>query len=177
MVKHWITMQKVASSSLLGVTFAMNRQYFSNIIGKSLHVRVFCSTEESNIIGKILSPHHSGSKNKLGQQTIYSTPEQFNLRHPSRVSNLSVNFFHSVTAYVFVPSVLGKNIPLAEFRMIVTETACWDIERKQPNFVMRTLLAALLSSMVCPLFLFLNLEGVVVHHSGHIAFQSKFIVQ
>ncbi len=96
MVQHWITMQKVAGSSLLGVTFAMNRQYFSYTIGKSLHVRVFCSTEESNIIGKILSPHHSGSKNKQGQQTKYSTPEQFNLRHPSSVSNLSVNFFHSV---------------------------------------------------------------------------------
>ncbi len=95
MVQHWITMQKVAGSSLLGVTFAMNRQYFSYTIGKSLHVRVFCSTEESNIIGKILSPHHFGSINKLGQQTKYSTPEQFNLRHLSSVSNLSVNFFHS----------------------------------------------------------------------------------
>ncbi len=36
MEQHWIIMQKVASSSLLGVTFAMNRDYFSYIIGKSL---------------------------------------------------------------------------------------------------------------------------------------------
>ena len=28
MVQHWITMQKVASSSLLGVTFAMNSSSF-----------------------------------------------------------------------------------------------------------------------------------------------------
>jgi hypothetical protein len=65
MVQHWILTQKVASSSLLGVTFAMNRGYFSYIIGKSLSVQVFCPIEESNIIGKILSAHHSGSKNKL----------------------------------------------------------------------------------------------------------------
>ncbi len=65
MVQHWIIMQKVASSSLLGATFAMNRLYFSYIIGKSLSVRVFCPSEESNIIGKILSAHHSSSKNKL----------------------------------------------------------------------------------------------------------------
>jgi hypothetical protein len=32
--------------------------------------------------------------------------------------------------YVFVPSVFGENIPTAEFGMIPTETACWDIERK-----------------------------------------------
>ena len=67
MVQHWITMQKVASSSLFGATFTMNRGYFSYAIGKSLPVCVFCPSEESNIIGKILSPHHSGSKNKLGQ--------------------------------------------------------------------------------------------------------------
>jgi hypothetical protein len=58
-------MPKVASSSLLGVTFAIIREYFSYIIGKSLSVRVISSTKESNIIGKILSAHHSGSKNKL----------------------------------------------------------------------------------------------------------------
>ena len=63
MVQHWIIMQKVAESSLLGVTFGMIRKYFSYIIGKSLSVRVFASTEESNI----LSAHHSGSKNKLLQ--------------------------------------------------------------------------------------------------------------
>jgi hypothetical protein len=38
MVQHWIIMQKVASSSPLGYTFAMNREYFSYIIGKSLSV-------------------------------------------------------------------------------------------------------------------------------------------
>jgi hypothetical protein len=27
-----------------------------------------------------------------------------------------------------------ENIPTAEFGMISTETACWDIERKKPNF-------------------------------------------
>jgi hypothetical protein len=33
MVQHWITMQKVASSTLLGAVFAMNRENFSYIIG------------------------------------------------------------------------------------------------------------------------------------------------
>ncbi len=67
MVQHWILMQKVAESSLFGVTFGMIRKYFSYIIGKSLSVWVFASTEESNMIGKIISAHHSGSKNKLLQ--------------------------------------------------------------------------------------------------------------
>ncbi len=65
MIQHWIMMQKVASSSLSRATFAINREYFSYAVGKNLSVRVFCPTEESNIIGKILSAHHSGSKNKL----------------------------------------------------------------------------------------------------------------
>ncbi len=65
MVQHRIIMQKVASSSLLSATLTMNREYFSYVIEKSLPVCVFCPTEESNIIGKILSAHHSASKNKL----------------------------------------------------------------------------------------------------------------
>ncbi len=32
--------------------------------------------------------------------------------------------------YVFVPSVCGENIPIAEFEMISAETVCWDIERE-----------------------------------------------
>ncbi len=64
-VQHWIEMQKVASSSLLGAVFAMNRENFSYIIGKGLSVRIFYPTQESNIIGKSLSAHHSGSKNQL----------------------------------------------------------------------------------------------------------------
>jgi hypothetical protein len=43
------------------------------------------------------------------------------------VTNLPVP---TVSAYVFVPSVFGENIPTAEFGMILAETACWDIERK-----------------------------------------------
>jgi hypothetical protein len=39
-----------------------------------------------------------------------------------------------VAVFVFVPSVFGENIPRAEFGMILEETTCWDIERKQPNF-------------------------------------------
>jgi hypothetical protein len=65
MVQHWITMQKVASSSLLGAVFAMSRENFSYIIGKCLSVRIFYPTQESNIIGKSQSAHHSGSINKL----------------------------------------------------------------------------------------------------------------
>jgi hypothetical protein len=30
--------------------------------------------------------------------------------------------------------LFGENIPAAEFGMILAETACWDIERKKPNF-------------------------------------------
>jgi hypothetical protein len=36
----------------------------------------------------------------------------------------------TLAAYVFVPSVFGENIPIAEFGMISAETACWDIEIK-----------------------------------------------
>ncbi len=42
---------------------------------------------------------------------------------------------YTLAAYVFVPSDFGENIPTAEFGMIsIEETACWDMERKQPNF-------------------------------------------
>jgi hypothetical protein len=34
-------------------------------------------------------------------------------------------------AFVFVPSVFGENIPIAEFEIISAETACWDIENSQ----------------------------------------------
>jgi hypothetical protein len=37
---------------------------------------------------------------------------------------------YTLAAYVFLPSFFGKNIPTAEFGMILAETACWDIERK-----------------------------------------------
>jgi hypothetical protein len=40
----------------------------------------------------------------------------------------------SLTAFVFVPSVFGENIPTAEFGMISADTSCWEIERKEPNF-------------------------------------------
>jgi hypothetical protein len=33
-------------------------------------------------------------------------------------------------AFVFVPSVFGKNIPTVEFGMRLAETACWETERK-----------------------------------------------
>jgi hypothetical protein len=35
-----------------------------------------------------------------------------------------------LAAYVFVLSVLGENIPAAEFGMISEENAYWDLERK-----------------------------------------------
>jgi hypothetical protein len=38
-----------------------------------------------------------------------------------------------LATYFFVPSVLGENIPTAEFGMIAAETACRDIGRKYPN--------------------------------------------
>jgi hypothetical protein len=48
--------------------------------------------------------------------------------------NLCVNQLISLpwllSSCVFVTSVFGENIPTAEFGMISTETACWDIERK-----------------------------------------------
>jgi hypothetical protein len=37
---------------------------------------------------------------------------------------------YTLAAYAFVPSVFGESIPTAEFVMLSTETACWDIERK-----------------------------------------------
>jgi hypothetical protein len=42
-------------------------------------------------------------------------------------TNLSVPY---IVAFVFVPSVLGENIPTAEFGILSAETACWDKERK-----------------------------------------------
>jgi hypothetical protein len=39
---------------------------------------------------------------------------------------------YTLSAYVFVPSVFGENIPTAEFGIISAETVCWDIEKK-PN--------------------------------------------
>jgi hypothetical protein len=46
---------------------------------------------------------------------------------------------YTLAAYVFVPSILGENIPTAGFGMIWAETACWDIERKKNDqFLMRT---------------------------------------
>jgi hypothetical protein len=45
--------------------------------------------------------------------------------------NLRANHLISTLPdFVFVPSVLGENIPTAEFGMISAETACWEIERK-----------------------------------------------
>jgi hypothetical protein len=35
-----------------------------------------------------------------------------------------------LSAYVFVPSVIGENIPSAEFGTISAETARWDMEIK-----------------------------------------------
>jgi hypothetical protein len=39
------------------------------------------------------------------------------------------NLLVYLAAYVFVSSVFGNNIPIAEFA-ISPATACWDIERK-----------------------------------------------
>jgi hypothetical protein len=43
---------------------------------------------------------------------------------------LANHLISSLIAFVFVPSVLGKNTPTDEFGMILAETACWEIERK-----------------------------------------------
>jgi hypothetical protein len=43
----------------------------------------------------------------------------------------------TLAASVFVPSVFGENIPTAEFGMISAEAACWDMERKEPNFFLK----------------------------------------
>jgi hypothetical protein len=42
------------------------------------------------------------------------------------VTTLSV----PLAAFVFVPSILGENIPTDEFGIVSAETACRDIERK-----------------------------------------------
>jgi hypothetical protein len=42
----------------------------------------------------------------------------------------SNHLIRTLAAFVFVPSIFGKNIPAAEFGMILAETACWYIERK-----------------------------------------------
>ncbi len=52
----------------------------------------------------------------------------FSLTHSSNpLSN--VNMFVSI----FLPKIL-HNLPTAEFLVISAETACWEIERKWPNF-------------------------------------------
>jgi hypothetical protein len=48
--------------------------------------------------------------------------------------NQLITYQYTRAAYVFVPSVLGENNTTAEYGMIPAETACWAIERKQPNF-------------------------------------------
>jgi hypothetical protein len=54
-----------------------------------------------------------------------------------KLPNLRGNHLIStLAAFVFVPSVLGENIPTAVFGMISAETACWD--KKIAKFVMRT---------------------------------------
>jgi hypothetical protein len=40
--------------------------------------------------------------------------------------------------FVFIPSVLGENIPTAEFGKMTAETARWDIKKKMAKFLMRT---------------------------------------
>jgi hypothetical protein len=40
----------------------------------------------------------------------------------------------TLAAFVFVPSGFGEYIPTAEFGMVSAETACWEIDRKKPNF-------------------------------------------
>jgi hypothetical protein len=58
--------------------------------------------------------------------TLLSGPRIFKLL------NLCVNQLRKYTlaANIFVPFVLGENIPTAEFGMISAETAWWAIERK-----------------------------------------------
>jgi hypothetical protein len=58
---------------------------------------------------------------------MLSGPRSFKLLN--LCGNQLISFF-TLAAYVFVSSVLGENIPTAEFGMISAETACWDIERK-----------------------------------------------
>jgi hypothetical protein len=45
-----------------------------------------------------------------------------------------LNLCGNLSAYVFVPSFLGENIPTAEFGMISAETACWDKEIFNEDF-------------------------------------------
>ncbi len=45
------------------------------------------------------------------------------------------HLINTLAAFVFIPSVLGENIPTTEFGMISAETACWDIGAK---FFMKT---------------------------------------
>jgi hypothetical protein len=40
----------------------------------------------------------------------------------------------TIASFVFAPFVFGENIPTSQFGIISAETACWDIERKKPNF-------------------------------------------
>jgi hypothetical protein len=48
-----------------------------------------------------------------------------------KLLNLYANHLIStLAAFVFVPSISGKNIPTAEFGMTSAETAYCDIERK-----------------------------------------------
>jgi hypothetical protein len=58
--------------------------------------------------------------------TLLSGPRIFKLL------NLCVNQLRKyiLVANIFVPFVLGENIPTAEFGMISAETACWAIEKK-----------------------------------------------
>jgi hypothetical protein len=52
-----------------------------------------------------------------------------------KLPNLHGNHLIStLPAFVFVSSVLDVNVSTAEFGMILAESACWDIERKYPNF-------------------------------------------
>jgi hypothetical protein len=45
----------------------------------------------------------------------------------------------ALAAFVFAPSVFGENIPIAEFGMILAETACWEkCWKKIAKFLMRT---------------------------------------
>ncbi len=53
---------------------------------------------------------------------------------------------YTLAANVFVPSVLGENIPTDEFGMIPAETACWDIEENSQIF---TALPSSMAGRIC----------------------------
>ncbi len=81
--------------------------------------------------------HEKNLKSKISCQT------------PFKLLNLCCNELKLITylaASVFVPSAFGENIPIAEFGMISTETAYWDI-KENSQILMRTCCSTLLYAL------------------------------